>query len=48
MINGGMRDVFNVGPHGFNHHNANEHVDIESIVSAAKLYLLTAYRYLNS
>jgi len=48
MINGGMEDVFNVGPHGFNHHNANEHVDIESIVSAAKLYLLTAYRYLNS
>ena len=48
MINGGMQNVFNVGPRGFNHHNANEHVDIESVVSAAKLYLLTAYRYLNS
>lgn len=48
MLSGGMTDVFNVGPEGFNHHNANEYVIIESVIFAAKLYLLTAYRYLNS
>jgi len=48
MLSGGMTDVFNIGPEGFNHHNANEYVMIESVISAAKLYLLTAYRYLNS
>ncbi|MCD6356162.1 MAG: M20/M25/M40 family metallo-hydrolase, partial [Anaerolineaceae bacterium] len=48
MIAGGMHDVFNIGPHGYNHHNANEHVDIESVISAAKLYLFTAYRFLNN
>ncbi len=47
MLAGGMKEVFNIGPHGYNHHNANEHVDIESVVSVARLYLLTAYRFLN-
>ena len=48
MLSGGMTDVFNIGPEGYNHHNANEYVMIESVISAAKLYLLTAYRYLNN
>jgi len=48
MLSGGMTDVFNIGPEGFNHHNANEYVMIDSVILAAKLYLLTAYRYLNS
>jgi succinyl-diaminopimelate desuccinylase len=47
MLSGGMTDVFNIGPEGYNHHNANEYVIIDSVISAAKLYLLTAYRYLN-
>jgi succinyl-diaminopimelate desuccinylase len=48
MLSGGMQEVFNIGPQGYNIHNANEHVNIESVVTCAKLYLLTAYRYLNS
>ena len=48
MLSGGMTDVFNIGPEGFNHHNANEYVMIDSVILVAKLYLLTAYRYLNS
>jgi succinyl-diaminopimelate desuccinylase len=48
MLSGGMTDVFIVGPEGSNIHNANEYVNIESVISASKLYLLTAYRYLNS
>ena len=48
MLSGGMTDVFNIGPEGYNHHNANEYVMIDSVIMAAKLYLLTAYRYLNS
>ena len=46
MLSGGMQEVFNIGPQGYNIHNANEHVDIESVVTCAKLYLLTAYRFL--
>lgn len=46
MYAGGMKDVFIVGPQGSNAHNANECVDIASLVEVAKLYLLTAYRYL--
>lgn len=48
MLAGGMQEVFNIGPHGYNHHNANEHVDLETVVEVAKLYVLTAYRFLNS
>jgi acetylornithine deacetylase/succinyl-diaminopimelate desuccinylase-like protein len=48
MLAGGMQEVFNIGPHGYNHHNANEHVDIETVIEVAKLYLITAYRFLNS
>lgn len=48
MLSGGMTDVFNIGPEGYNHHNANEYVIIDSVILAAKLYLLTAYRYLIS
>jgi succinyl-diaminopimelate desuccinylase len=48
MLSGGMTDVFIVGPEGSNIHNANEYVNIESVISAVKLYLLVAYRYLNS
>ncbi len=48
MLSSGMTDVFNIGPVGFNHHNANEYVMVDSVIAAAKLYLLTAYRYLNS
>jgi succinyl-diaminopimelate desuccinylase len=48
MLSGGMTDVFNIGPEGFNHHNANEYVMLESVIAITKLYLLTAYRYLNS
>jgi len=47
MLAGGMQEVFNIGPKGFNIHNANEHVDIDSVVSCVKLYLLTAYRFLS-
>jgi acetylornithine deacetylase/succinyl-diaminopimelate desuccinylase-like protein len=46
MYAGGMKDVFIVGPQGSNAHNANESVDIASLVEVAKFYLLTAYRYL--
>lgn len=48
MLSGGMTDVFIIGPEGYHPHNANEYVMIDSVVMAAKLYLLTAYRYLNS
>lgn len=46
MLAGGMKDVFNIGPEGFNAHNANEHIRIASMVDITKLYLLTALRYL--
>jgi succinyl-diaminopimelate desuccinylase len=46
MYAGGMKDVFIVGPQGQNAHNANESVDITSLIEATKLYLLTAFRYL--
>jgi acetylornithine deacetylase/succinyl-diaminopimelate desuccinylase-like protein len=47
MYAGGMKDVFITGPQGQNAHNANESVDINSLVEITKLYLLTAYRYLS-
>jgi succinyl-diaminopimelate desuccinylase len=47
MYAGGMKDVFIVGPQGQNAHNANESVDIASLIETVKLYLLTAYRYLS-
>jgi len=47
MYAGGMKDVFIIGPQGQNAHNANESVDITSLVEITKLYLLTAYRYLS-
>lgn len=47
MYAGGMKDVFIVGPQGNNAHNANESVDIASLVEITKLYLLTAFRYLS-
>ena len=46
MYAGGMKDVFIVGPRGQNAHNANENVDVASLVEITKLYLLTAFRFL--
>lgn len=46
MVAGGMKDVVIVGPRGYNAHNANENVDIASLIEITKFYLLTASRFL--
>ena len=35
------------GPYGENLHGANEYVEIDSIIKATKIYILTALKYLS-
>ncbi len=48
MREAGMKDIFVFGPGGRNAHNANEYADLSTLKDVTKLYLLIAYRYLNS
>ncbi len=48
MREAGMKDIFVFGPGGRNAHNANEYADVDTLKDVTKLYLLIAYRYLNS
>ncbi len=48
MREAGMKDIFVFGPGGRNAHNANEYADLSTLKDITKLYLLIAYRYLNS
>ena len=48
MREAGMKDIFVFGPGGRNAHNANEYADLNTLKDITKLYLLIAYRYLNS
>ncbi|HAK47180.1 MAG TPA: hypothetical protein DCO79_14840 [Spirochaeta sp.] len=48
MRDAGMKDVFILGPGGGHIHEANEYAEIEPMLNVMKLYLLTAFRYLNS
>jgi len=42
----GLKNIFVVGPRGRNFHAENESVDIDSLISVTKFYLLLAYRFL--
>ncbi|MCP4761317.1 MAG: M20 family metallopeptidase [archaeon] len=46
MREGGMKDIFIIGPSGSGAHDINEYVDLDSLINATKVYLLTAYRFL--
>ena len=48
MREAGMKDIFVFGPGGRNAHDANEYTDLSTLKDVTKLYLLIAYRYLNS
>jgi len=48
MREAGMKDIFVFGPGGRNAHNANEYANLSTLKDITKLYLLIAYRYLNS
>jgi acetylornithine deacetylase/succinyl-diaminopimelate desuccinylase-like protein len=47
MREGGLKDLFILGPGGRNAHTANEYAEIETFRDITKLYLLIAYRYLS-
>ena len=48
MREAGLEDIFILGPGGGNAHDANEYVDLETMVDITKMYLLVAYRYLTA